>query len=91
VGISTDDDDRDGQSAAVVLQPGQFGYCNTNTWCQVVIPLSAFAAVNPKLELDVVFNQFVISDIFVDNGKPLGTTGLPPIFLDGIRWVRAVP
>ncbi|TNF63476.1 MAG: hypothetical protein EP306_01115 [Burkholderiales bacterium] len=88
VGISTDDDDRDGQSAAVVLQNGQYGYCNTNAWCQVTIPLSAFVAANPLLELDVVFNKFVISDIFVENGKPSGTTGLPPIFVDGVRWVR---
>lgn len=88
VGISTDDDDRDGQVAEVVLQNGQYGYCNTNEWCQVTIPVSAFVAANPKIELDVVFNKFVISDIFVDNGKPAGTTGLPPILLDGIRWVR---
>lgn len=88
VGISTDDDDRDGQAAAVVLQNGSYGYCNTNQWCQVAIPLSAFKAANPLLELDVVFNKFVISDIFAENGKPAGTTGLPPILLDGIRWVK---
>jgi hypothetical protein len=88
VGISSDDDDRDGQTAAVVLQNGQYGWCNTNQWCQVTIPVSAFVAANPKLELDVVFDKFVISDIFADNGKPGGTTGLPPILLDGIRWVR---
>ena len=88
VEISTDDNDRDGQTAAVVLQNGAYGYCNTNVWCQVTIPVSAFVAANPKLELDLVFNKFVISDIFVDNGKPLGLTNLPPIFLDGIRWVR---
>lgn len=88
VGITTDDTDRDGQAANVVLQNGQYGYCNTNQWCQVTIPVSAFKAVNPKLELNVVFNKLVISDIFTENGKPLNTTGLPPILVDGIRWVR---
>ena len=71
-----------------MLQNGQFGYCNTNTWCQVTIPVSAFVAANPKLELNVVFNKFVISDIFADNGKAAGTTGLPVILLDNIRWSR---
>lgn len=88
VGISTDDTDRDGQTAEVTLQDGQFGYCNTNSWCQVTIPMSVFKAANPLLEFNVVFNKFVISDIFVENGKAAGTTGLPPVFLDGIRWVR---
>jgi exo-beta-1,3-glucanase (GH17 family) len=88
VGISSDDQDRVGQSASVVLQNGQYGYCNTNTWCQVTIPVSAFRAANPKLELNVVFNKFVISDIFADNGKEASTTGLPPILLDSIRWTR---
>ena len=88
VGMSTDDNDRAGQSASVMLQNGQFGYCNTNSWCQVTIPVSAFVAANPKLELNVVLNKFVISDIFADNGKAAGTTGLPVILLDNIRWSR---
>lgn len=88
VGISAYDAEGDGQSASVVLQNGQYGYCNTNAWCQVTIPVSAFVAANPKLDLSLVLNKFVISDVFADNGKAVGTTGLPPILLDGIRWSK---
>lgn len=89
VGISGYNGEGDGQSASLALQPGdEYGYCNTNTWCKVTIPASAFVAANPKLELSLVLNKFVISDIFADNGKAAGTTGLPPILLDSIRWTQ---
>ena len=89
IGLSAYDEEGNGQSASVVLQNGQYGYCNTNNWCLVTIPMSAFVTANPKLELNLVLNKFVISDIFADNGKAAGTTGLPPILLDNIRWTQA--
>lgn len=88
LGISSYDEEGNGQSASVVLQNGQYGYCNTNNWCQVTIPMSAFLIANQKLELNLVLNKFVISDIFADNGKAVGSTGLPPILLDSIRWAK---
>lgn len=89
VGIGTDDNDRDGQEVYVVLENGDsYGYCNTDIWCKVTIPVQDLKAANPKVELDVVFNKFIIADKFVENGKSLNTTGLPPIFLDGIRWQK---
>jgi hypothetical protein len=51
IGISTDTEDRDIQEAFLQIAPGDYGYCNNNGWCEVSIPVSAFLAVNPKLDL----------------------------------------
>lgn len=88
VGISTDTDDRDGQEAFLQVGPGDFGYCNTNGWCNVSIPVSAFLAANPKLDLRLVNFRFIIADRFSFTGKPLNTTGLPKIRVDGIYWSK---
>ena len=88
VGISTDTEDRDIQEAYLQIGPGDYGYCNTNNWCQVSIPLSAFVAANPKLDLRMVSFRFTIADRFSFTGKPLNTTGLPKISVDAIYWSR---
>jgi exo-beta-1,3-glucanase (GH17 family) len=88
VGISTDTDDRDVQEAFVQIGPGDFGYCNNGGWCQVSIPISAFTAVNPKLDLRLVSFRFIVADRFGITGKPLNTTGLPRLRVDGIHWSR---
>lgn len=88
VGISTDTEDRDIQEAYLPIGPGDYGYCNTNQWCQVSIPLSAFLAANPKLDLRYVSFRFIIADRFSLTGKPLNTTGLPKISVDGIYWSK---
>ena len=88
IGISTDTDDRDIQEAFVQIGPGDYGYCNTNQWCQVSIPVSAFLAANPKLDLRLVHFRFIIADRFSFTGKPLGLTGLPKLHVDDIHWSR---
>ena len=88
VGISTDTEDRDIQEAFLQIGPGDYGYCNTNNWCQVSIPLSAFVAANPKLDLRMVSFRFTLADRFSFTGKPLNTTGLPKISVDAIHWSR---
>ena len=88
VGISTDTEDRDVQEAFVQVGPGDFGYCNTNGWCNVSIPISAFTAVNPKLDLRLVNFRFIIADRFSFTGKPLNTVGLPKLRIDGIHWSK---
>jgi exo-beta-1,3-glucanase (GH17 family) len=88
VGISTDTEDRDGQEAYLQIAPGQFGYCNTNSWCEVSIPISAFVAANPKLDLRYVNFRFIVADRFSFTGKPLNQTGLPNIRIDGLHWSR---
>jgi exo-beta-1,3-glucanase (GH17 family) len=88
IGISTDSEDRDGQEAFLQIGPGDYGYCNTNEWCQVSIPISAFVAANPKLDLRLVNFRFIIADRYSFTGKPLNTTGLPKIRVDGIHWAK---
>ncbi len=88
IGISTDTDDRDGQEVFLQIGPGDYGYCNTNQWCQVSIPVSAFVAKNPKIDLRYVNFRFIIADRFSFTGKPLNTTGLPQIRVDGIHWAK---
>lgn len=88
IGISTDTQDRDIQEAFLQIGPGDYGYCNTNQWCQVSIPVSAFLAANPKLDLSLVNFRFIIADRFSFTGKPLNTTGLPTIRVDGLHWSK---
>jgi exo-beta-1,3-glucanase (GH17 family) len=88
IGISTDTEDRDVQEAFLTVGPGDYGYCNTNNWCNVSIPVSAFLQANPKLDLRLVSFRFIIADRFSFTGKPLNTTGLPKIRVDGIHWSK---
>ena len=88
IGISTDTEDRDVQEAFLQIGPGDYGYCNTNSWCNVSIPVSAFVAANPKLDLRYVNFRFIVADRFSFTGKPLGLTGLPLIRIDGLHWSR---
>lgn len=88
VGISTDTYDRDVQEAFVQIAPGEYGYCNTNQWCEVSIPVAAFLAVNPNLDLRYVLFRFIVADRFSITGKPLNLTGLPNLRIDNIHWSR---
>lgn len=89
IGISSDTDDRDVVDAYVQVSNGdKYGYCNTNAWCQVSIPLADFVAANPKIDLRLVVFRFTIADIFDRTGKPLNLTGLPPIAIDDVHWSK---
>lgn len=88
VGISTDTEDRDIQEVFLQISPGDFGYCNNNSWCEVSIPISAFTAKNPKLDLRFVNFRFIVSDRFSFTGKPNNLTGLPVVRIDGLYWSR---
>lgn len=88
VGITTDTEDRDIQEAFLQVAPGDYGYCNNSSWCQVSIPVSAFLAVNPKLDLRYVNFRFIVADRFSFTGKPLDYTGLPPLHIDDLHWSR---
>jgi exo-beta-1,3-glucanase (GH17 family) len=88
IGISTDTADRKGAEAVLTLSPGDYSYCNTNAWCQVTIPISAFTASNPKIDLRAVLLPFVIRDIYSQTGKAQNTTGLPKIYIDDIYWTK---
>lgn len=88
IGISTDTDDRDVQEAFLQIAPGDYGYCNNSNWCEVSIPISAFVAKNPKLDLRYVNFRFIVADRYSFTGKPLNLTGLPPVRIDGLHWSR---
>jgi exo-beta-1,3-glucanase (GH17 family) len=88
VGISTDSEDRDVHEAFLQIGPGDYGYCNNNGWCEVSIPLSAFTAANPKLDLRYVNFRFIVADRFSFTGKPLNQGGLPVVRIDGLHWAR---
>ncbi|GAB4035797.1 MAG: hypothetical protein Fur0014_01820 [Rubrivivax sp.] len=88
LGLSTDTEDRDIQEAFVQIGPGEYGYCNDNRWCEVSVPVSAFLAVNPRLDLRYVNFRFMIADRYEFTGKPLNLTGLPQIRIDGLHWAR---
>jgi exo-beta-1,3-glucanase (GH17 family) len=86
IGITTDTQDRQPQEALLVLAPGNFGYCNTGAWCQVSIPLSAFLAANPSLDLSLVLSRFIISDVYSRTGNTPGSRAT--LTLDAIHWSR---
>ena len=88
IGIATDTQDREGQEAYLQLSPGDYGHCNTGAWCAVSIPLTAFAAVNPKIDLSLVVLRFIIADRYGFTGKPDNAGFTNPIFIDAIRWSR---
>jgi exo-beta-1,3-glucanase (GH17 family) len=88
IGISSDTQDREGQEAYLQLSPGDYGYCNTGAWCTVSIPLKAFLAVNPKLDLSLVLSRFVIADRYAFTGKPNNAGITNVIYLDGIYWAK---
>lgn len=86
IGISSDNQDREPQEAYLQIAPGDYGYCSTGAWCSVSIPLSAFAAVNPKLDLSLVQAPFIISDVYSRTGNTPGST--TPLTLDRIYWAK---
>ncbi|MFG6447374.1 hypothetical protein ACG0Z6_03850 [Roseateles sp. BYS180W] len=88
IGISSDTADRKGAEAVVTLMPGDYSYCNTNAWCKVSIPISAFVAVNPKLDLRAVLTPFMVRDIYSQTGKAANTQNLPKLYIDAVYWAK---
>jgi Glycosyl hydrolases family 17 len=86
IGIATDD--RAGAEAYLHLSNGdKYGYCNTDTWCEVSIPIADFIALNPKLDPTLSLLHFVVADVFSRTGNTQ-KTGLPVVNVDGIYWTR---
>ncbi|RFO98251.1 hypothetical protein DIC66_05960 [Rhodoferax lacus] len=89
VGISSDTSLGAVVESFVLVSNGNYGYCSSASpgWCDVTIPLSAFQAANPKLDLRYVLTRFSISDVYTDTGNT-DATGKPAIALDNIYWIR---
>lgn len=88
IGLSTLTTDGDAQEVFVQIGNGDYGYCNTGVWCKVSIPLTAFTAVNPKIDLRFVINRFVIADRYSFTGKPNNSNITTKLNIDGITWTR---
>ena len=88
IGVSTLTADGDTQESYLQIGNGDYGYCNTNAWCQVSIPLQAFVAKNPKIDLRLVLSRFIIADRYSFTGKPNNSNITTPLLVDGIYWSR---
>lgn len=88
VGISTLTAEGDSKEVFLPLSPGDHGYCNDGRWCRVSIPLTAFKARAPMLDLRLVVSPFIISDRYAFTGKASGANIRVPLLLDGIAWVK---
>ena len=100
VGLSTDSAQGVTQNFLVTLDSaaGTYGYCTSNQWCQVSIPLSALAPVlssntpptSPATpDLGRVIAPFIMQDVFTSTGKTVGSStynNLPAINIDGIYF-----
>jgi hypothetical protein len=87
IGIASDTVDRSGAEAYLQIANGQYGYRNNGEWVQVSIPLSAFKAANPNLDLSLVSLRFVIADRWAITGN-LARTNLPKLYIDGIYYAK---
>lgn len=87
IGIASDTVDRAGAEAYLQIASGQYGYRNNGEWVQVSIPLAAFKAANPKLDLSLVTLRFILADRWAQTGN-FARTGLPKLYLDGIYLAK---
>jgi exo-beta-1,3-glucanase (GH17 family) len=87
IGIASDTVDRAGAEAYLQIASGQYGYRNNGEWVQVSIPLAAFKAANPKLDLSLVTLRFIVADRWAQTGN-FARTGLPKLYLDGIYLAK---
>jgi exo-beta-1,3-glucanase (GH17 family) len=89
VGLSSDTELGSPVEANVLVSSGNYGYCNGTPaiWCNVSIPLSAFKAANPALDLRYILTRFSIADIFSESGN-IARGGMPEIRLDDIYWAQ---
>lgn len=88
VGLSTLTAGGDGQEVFLQIGSGDYGYCNNDSWCQVSIPLQAFQARNPNIDLRLVVNRFMIADRYSFTGKPLDSNITTRINIDAIHYAR---
>ena len=88
IGISSDTQDRTIEEAYLQIGNGDYGYCNTGAWCSVRIPLSAFLAANPKLDLSLILSRFIIADRYAFTGKTSNSNITTKINIDAIYWAK---
>lgn len=89
VGLSSDTELGSSVEANVLVSNGNYGYCTGTPaiWCDVSIPLSAFKAANPALDLRYILTRFSIAEIYSETGNT-ARSGMPEIRLDNIYWAQ---
>lgn len=86
IGLSTDTESRSGAEAYVRLTNGDVhGYCSTNVWCDVSIPLSSFKTANPAIDLRYLLSRFIVADRYAYTGNTSQTT---KVLIDNIYFSK---
>jgi exo-beta-1,3-glucanase (GH17 family) len=88
IGLSTDTELGVTQEVFLQIGNGDYGYCNTDTWCQVSIPLQAFKAKNPKIDFSLMKVRLFVADRYPETGKPLDSDIRTKLNIDGMYYSR---
>ena len=88
IGLSTLTAEGDSQEVFLQIGAGDYGYCNSDNWCQVSIPLQAFATKNPSIDFRLVLSPFYIADRYSFTGKALNSNITTRLNIDGIFYSR---
>ena len=88
VGLSTLTTEGESQEVYLQIGNGDYGYCTTDAWCRVTIPMQAFKTKNPKIDFQLVVSPFIIADRYEFTGKALNSNITTPLSLDGVYWTR---
>lgn len=88
IGFSTDTESRDTQEVFLQISHGDiYGYRNDDgAWHNVRIPLSAFKAINSKLDMKYLLSRFMIADRYQYTGNTAGQN--VEVLIDNVYWSK---
>ena len=87
IGFSTDTELRDLQEVFLQISSGDaYGYRSDGAWHDVRIPLSAFKAINSKLDMKYLLARFMIADRYQYTGNAAGQN--IEVVIDKIYWSK---
>ena len=87
IGFSTDTELRDAQEVFLQISNGDaYGYRSDGAWHDVRIPLSAFKAINSKLDMKYLLARFMIADRYQYTGNTAGQN--VEVRIDKIYWSK---
>jgi exo-beta-1,3-glucanase (GH17 family) len=89
IGISSLAADGYSQTSFILIDNGDYGCVRSSSaWCQITIPMQAFKDKNPKIDLRLVVQPFIITDLYASTGKAPGADIRNLINIDDIHWAR---
>jgi exo-beta-1,3-glucanase (GH17 family) len=87
IGFSTDTELREAQEVFLKITDGDaYGYQSRGEWRDVSIPLSAFKAINGKLDMRYLLSRFMIADRYQYTGNTAGQN--VEVRIDRIYWSK---